>query len=202
MTFLKDGIIHPKLWAEMGARKVLFILKEPGANPEKYGMNYESLQDLIMRCDKGRARGSFIAIARWAYALQNISGNEHPKFEDANDIARRDDAFVRSAIINLKKIPCTDKTTAVDEVALAKYVGENALMIAEQIREIAPDFAVCCGESVWNLAQKYLVGKVTKDGKPVFLRTCHFSARHWKGADGKTHRSAKDKYELLFQLSK
>ncbi len=186
MITISDGILDETRWRQ-AKRKVLFVLKEPGAD-----CGYKSLQELFQKEWGGQAKYSFLNLARWAYGIQNTDESAYPTFAEASDKLVRDDAFFKSAIINLKKTPSTRADRSCDEEGVREYVISNQESIKDQIKLIRPDVIVCCSHLTYLLVDKMLSGG---RGEVVILEAPHPSARAWKNKKGVIRRTAKDKYE-------
>jgi len=227
--FVKDGIIDKKSrWGKK--KKILFVLKEPGApllSKEEICSGVEKRIPKFMRENKVKwdeiaqsrslcklfsegngAIGSFNSIARWAYVLQNI--NHNPSYETADK--QKNDAFLCSAIMNLKKIPPEQDNLlkkdcwACNNNNLRKYVQSNKEYIKEEIRIINPEIIVCCGTSyflkkeVFSLEEKSINICITDEIKGVlFIEICHPQAGRWKPNGREIRSGAEVIYEGLMQ---
>jgi len=188
---ISDGIIDRKRWND-AKRKVLFVLKEPGRAPNEKEA-YNSLQELIQVEWRGVARYSFIKLARWAYGIQNASLNGYPAFEEADNPKNRNEAFLSSALMNLKKIPSVNLDRSCSSQELSTYVKDHAKEILEQIKEIAPHVIVCGGLLTYDLLQKTIQPEI----KTVMLWSGHPSAISFKSPNGTIIKGARQGYESL-----
>lgn len=183
---IKDGILDLARWKDAG-RKVLFVLKEPGAPSD-----YPSIQELVRLGWKQQARYSFLNLGRWAYGLQNAGSRSFPEYQEADLKTNRDKAFMACAIVNLRKT-CSDRSDrSCDEDRLLREASRDLAATIRQINEVKPDVLLCCGRSVWeilNSAGAAVVG--------TRLLICHPSAFSWKTPEGGILRSVQERYNYL-----
>lgn len=129
---------------------------------------------------------SFIHLARWAYALQNEHDGTFPSFEEADDVEGRNEAFMSSAIINVRKEPSDKKDRSVDEKRLSGTAQQNISALLKQLSDIKPDVVVCCGEIPFQTIRQ--IASQDAAGFKI-CRAPHPTARAWKSVDGQTHRT-------------
>lgn len=179
--FTEDGIIYEARWTD-SKKKILFILKEPGEDPNN-SCKSDSLLTLFRKWNG--AKTSFTYLGRVAYGIQNATSQGYPSYEIASQ--NKDEAFLSTAFMNLKKTPSTKDDKSADLGKLEQYVKDHWQYIREEIEIIRPEVIVCCGDMTYPLLLKYLISSDGL-GKTIILSTCHPSAWHWKDKKGITQR--------------
>jgi len=202
--FTRDGVIDEEKY-ENATKRILFILKEPSAPLQKSiedaikakiilqndGRAIKTLCDLIRVAWKGVRYRTFSPLGSWAYGLINMDKT----FEEANKKENKDEAFLNSAIMNLKKIPRKKCNYA----KLCEYVSVNKGYIKEEIEIIDPAIAVCCGTfdvlrekeviPFRKISNSYGIYKTTEGKEIIFIKMCHPGAM----------RKGEDKYKELIE---
>lgn len=192
--FTEDGIIDEARWA-VSQKKILFILKEPGEDPNN-SCKSDSLLTLFRQWNG--AKTSFTYLGRVAYAIQNSTSRGYPSYEIASQKENQDKAFLSTAFMNLKKTPSTKDDKSADLGKLEQYVKDHWQYIREEIEIIRPEVIVCCGDVTYLLLLKYVTSSEGLD-KTIILKTCHPTARHWKDGKGITQRKKAQGYKDLLE---
>lgn len=148
--FIEDGIIDEELWHKSGV-KILFLLKEAYDSDPNVTKEW-NLSDVIREEWKGPKFKIWWTAALWAYGLKNINEDNFRGFPEgykANPKVK--DAFLSSAIVNLKK---SKGVSSSSDENLKEYMESDYDLILRQIAEIKPLVVVCC--STWHLIEPYL----------------------------------------------
>ena len=205
--FTRDGIIDEKRWGNVPKeRRVLFILKEPGTslaesiekddNVKKGHIPRESINslcDLFRLSWKGVKFRNFHPLGRWAHGLINIDNS--PSFKESNQKLNKDEAFLSSAVMNMKKIPARTKKNdswVCDPEKLSEYAEMHKDHIKEEIDLIDPGIIVWCGTF------DVLNSKTLSHGRK-FIKMCHPQASKWNTSEGKSIRCSEEKYDYLLE---
>lgn len=188
--FTRDGIIDEKRWNNVPENKrVLFILKEPSEPLQKSTDDtIKTLCDVIRDIWKGVKYPTFCPLGAWAYGLINADKASVPPFEEANKKENKDEAFLSSAIMNLKKYPakkCNYKK-------LRKYAEMHEDHIKDEIKIIDPEIIVWCGTF------DVLDSKTLSNGKK-FIKMCHPQASKWNPIKGTSISYGEEKYNYLLE---
>lgn len=194
--FTEDGIIYPDRWA-ISKKKILFVLKEPGEDPTKYiDCKSDSLLDLYRQW-KG-AKFSFNYLGRTAYGIQNATKEGYPSYETACQAGNKDEAFLSTAFMNLKKTPTARSNRSTDTKVLEAYVKKYAIFIKDQILIIQPDVVISCGDVTDSFLRLAILNSDSNEfRKMVFLKTCHPTARSWRNSQGIVRRKKSEGYKEL-----
>ncbi len=169
--FIEDGIIDEDRW-DKALAKVLFLAKETSDDPGDY----------LARIRNEKAAGWDVAGA-WAYAVQNVKLN--PSYSEARKPENWSQAFLSSALLNLKK---PKGTSSADMAKVLEVAKRDREFIYRELEIMNPGIILCCG--TFNVATEIIPGfkglkPIDLDGKcsrlndVVWIDFCHFSAR-WR----------------------
>ncbi|MFC1577641.1 hypothetical protein ACFL36_01390 [Thermodesulfobacteriota bacterium] len=158
--FVKDGIMNSDSWNEAPC-KILFILKE-----SYHKKNDKGPWDMRELGDYGKPFGgkTFLKTAYLAYLLIQLASGKPLKFPRAEEKQKVDEAFIASAIINVKK-PVGNSSS--ENLNLINYAKDDAKLLQRQIELIDPQIIVCGG--TWGILNS-----------TVFVNPDEIADRVWK----------------------
>ena len=142
-AFIVDGVIDESRWAR-APRRVLFLLKEAyDSSKEQAGFDLRER----LRTQKGwRRKATIRNLGRWAHLLHHFEPGDIPPFPSDDEA---DDAFLASALVNVKKSGGRSRSSEDD---ILEYARSDRALLLEQLEHICPDVIVLGG--TWGPAKQ------------------------------------------------
>lgn len=132
-NIIPDGIVNIKIYSKAKI-KVLYLLKEVNGGKDW------NLRDYLN--NNASRFQTWNNIARWQYAIENFQeDNLWSKVQNVNEEFRKEQVR-KIAVINLKKVPGTEKSKMAE---IRKFAWNDRELLKRQISLCEPDIVVCCG---------------------------------------------------------